>query len=446
MSSCVRLAGGLLPQVSDRRVNVRFVELRLPAAWLTATLLLAGCSIGGQPSSTGGTLTIWSSFTGDQGQGFPDIIAAWQQQNPGWTIQHRAVTNEQKYAAVRTGVAGANPPDVMEFSGYKDTQDFAKAGQIVDISDWYNTIKGNIALPDVASAACSYQGKWYCLPYAFQSGSSLFYNSDLLQAHGIAVPTTYDDFLGAGDKLKSAGVLPVSLGSKAGWPATQWHLNFLVQRCGADTINAANSLSGAKWTDPCFVQSAQDLANLAHRGFFGNTVASEDYPTMTSVWLAGKAGFIQTGSWLSETWTKSPPSFKAGAEAFPPVDGAQYTNQVIGGYIYDFAIPSRAKNRDMALNFLKFLASPAAAKVWAAAGNFASIKGINEQYEPASRQDLWKAINAAPKSIVFIDNTLPPAVAFDTYYNGATAVAAGTLSPQAWCSEMQQALVKAGGG
>src|SRR5688572_18336513 len=116
-------------------------------------------------------IDMWTEFTaGGEAAGIEELVTTWNAKNNGITINHRPIGNEEFFTVLRTALAGGEPPDLMQFEGYQQTRDFAAAGQLEDITDWWNTVKGNFDLAEAGEAACTFEGRVYCIPYTFLTG------------------------------------------------------------------------------------------------------------------------------------------------------------------------------------------------------------------------------------------------------------------------------------
>jgi len=431
---------------STRRARL----FRMAVAALVAVPLLASCGLakGGQANPDGAgdgggaptQVTVWHEFTaGSEAAGIKEINKGFTDQKK-FTVKQRPIANEQLFTVLRTGLAGSLPPDVVQYEGYQQTRDFAKAGQLTDLTDIWTANQDKFLLPESAKASCSYEGKIYCIPYTFATGSQIYYNADILKKQGIAPPTTYEEFLAAAEKLKGAGIAPIAIGAKDGWPAEHWWMLFLVQRCGVATVEKAEAKSGAKFTDPCFVQAAEDLASLSAKGYFSKGAASDDYGTALSVYRAGKAAFFQTGSWLAGGLVSEPTTFATEILPFPRMADDQHPGDIVGAVTHVFGIPSKAKNPDGARAYLDYLMSDPATTAWAKSGNLSLRSGAVEQNTPQALQPLWKSVLAADASLPWLENELPPGVGEDKIYNGTAALVAGRMQPKEFVQSVQTAL------
>lgn len=390
-------------------------------------------------------VSLWTEFTaGGEATGIEELVETWNANNPNITVVHRPIGNEEFFTVIRTGLAGGEPPDILQYEGYQQTRDFAAAGQLLDLTDWWNEHKERFALAEAGEYACTYEGRIYCIPYTFQTGWQIYYNPEILAEHNIQVPQTFEEFLAAAETLKAAGVTPIAIGSKDGWPGEHWWMAFTVQRCGVDKVyEAIRRENNSKFTDECFVQASADLQNLAQRGYFSAGAASDDYGTAQAVFLSGQAAFFQTGSWFASGWEQDPPPFEIGIMPFPRFEDTPFTGDVIGAITHVLAVPSGAANQGAALQVLDWFTTDEAARIWAKNGNMAMIQGAVDEAAPPVIQDMWEKVKAAETSLPWIENEMPPGVGEDKVYNGVVALIAGTMTPEQFTQSVEDGMAAA---
>ncbi len=400
--------------------------------------LTAPASSAAQPS---GEVALWTEFTtGGEASGIEELVETWNAMDNGITVTHRPIGNEEFFTVIRTALAGGEPPDLLQYEGYQQTRDFAAAGQLTDLTELWEANQDRFALSEAGARACTHEGKIYCIPYTYDTGWQIYYNPQILEANGIDVPQTYEEFLAALETLKSAGVIPISLGAIDGWPAEHWYMAFLVQRCGVATIYQAIEMSGASFTDECFVQAAADLQSLAEGGYLSAGATGDDYGTSQAVFLSGQAAFFQTGSWFASGWEQTRPTFDVGIMPFPRFSDAAFPDDVTGAVTHVFAVPTGAKNPEAAMEVLDWMASDEAAAIWARNGNMSLIEGAVEGNAPEVIQDLWATVGDASAALPWIENELPPGVGEDKVYSGSVALLTGDMTPEVFSQSIQDAL------
>lgn len=146
-----------------------------------------------------------------------------------------------------------------------------------------------------------------------------FYNKDLFDQAGItAVPTTWAEFLDTCQKLKDAGITPMTMDDAYATSLIGYHLGRLV---GEEKVREI--VTEGKWDDPAVAQMAKDFEDLASKGYFSELVGSNVWPAGQNSELAvGEAAMYLNGSWLpNEVKDIAGEEFNWGCFAYPAVDG-----------------------------------------------------------------------------------------------------------------------------
>ena len=424
--------------VNRERQRISLFLVGIIALLAPMLVLTAPTSSAAQPS---GDVSLWTEFTqGGEGAGIEELVETWNAKDNGITLTHRPIGNEEFFTVIRTALAGGEPPDLMQYEGYQQTRDFAAAGQLTDLTEWWEANQDRFTLSEAGERACTFEGKIYCMPYTYHTGWQIYYNAEILEANGIEVPQTWDEFVAAMDTLKAAGITPIALGAIDGWPAEHWWMAFLVQRCGVETVYQAIEQNGASFTDECFVQAAADLQSLAQGEYFSAGATGDDYPAAQAVFLSGQAAFFQTGSWWASGWEQTPPTFEVGVMPFPRFEDATFTEDVTGAVTHVFAIPTGAQNPEAAMEVLDWMATEEAATIWARNGNMSLISGAVEGNAPEVIQELWATVGDASAALPWIENELPPGVGEDKVYSGSVALLTGDMTPEEFAQSIQDAL------
>jgi raffinose/stachyose/melibiose transport system substrate-binding protein len=418
---------------------------------LAAASIAALTSCGLSRTGSSAPLSVWHEFSGQSSDAMTGAINGFNKKNPDMTFKGRAIANDQVNTVVRTGLSSKTPPTVLQYEGYQQTKDYAKAGQLLDITKWWNSHKQDFTYGDSQAVkdACEYNGKTYCIPWNVDTSEQLFYNPDLVQKYNLPMPKSIDDLKTVANKLKGTGVSAISLYAGDGWPAAHWWYLLSIQRCGVDKILAAAKQSGGTWDDPCFKQAAADLYGLGKAGVFPKGVGGQDYNAMLQLFMSGKTAFMNTGTWFNSTLEATPPKFKAGSIPFPQVDPSHPSSQILGGFTNVFGVTAKSGNTAAGLKFLDYLANPAngAGAAFAKNGLINVVKGADAQMNPRVKSS-FDTINAALQKpgnnvVAYFENLVPPSVGEDEMYNGSAALAAGTETPDQFISKLQTAAAKA---
>lgn len=147
---------------------------------------------------------------------------------------------------------------------------------------------------------------------------SFFYNKDLFDQAGIEKePTTWAEFLDVCQKLKDAGITPMTMDDAYATNMIGYHLARLV---GEEKVREI--VQNGEWDDPAVLQMAKDFEELASKGYFSEMVGSNVWPAGQNTELAlGTAAMYLNGSWLpNEVKELTGPDFKWGCFAYPELE------------------------------------------------------------------------------------------------------------------------------
>jgi multiple sugar transport system substrate-binding protein len=185
---------------------------RLGTAVVAAlALLLAGCSSedsssGGNASpealdaalEKGGTITYWSWTPSGEEQ-----AAAFEKAYPNVKVDFQNVgTGEDHYTALQNAIkAGSGGPDVAQIE-YRALAQFALQDSLVDLTGYgFEDLEDDYTASTWESVHTG--DGIYGLPQ--DSGPmAMFYNKEVFTSYGIQVPTTWDEYVAAAQKLHAA--------------------------------------------------------------------------------------------------------------------------------------------------------------------------------------------------------------------------------------------------
>jgi raffinose/stachyose/melibiose transport system substrate-binding protein len=346
-------------------------RLALLGVGLTALLTVAACSGSGDGSaaptpkgSASGTLNILVSSATGSDAGFKAVNKAFTAKYPSVKVNFSSVPNEnyaQAHASrltagsIDVGLAGPKElPSYVPASNEGDDARLADQGGYVDLTNEpfmkkYNpTVLGQIR----------YKGKNYTVPTGLSYYSGMFYNKKIFADNGIQVPTTWTELMKACETLKSKGIVPLGIAGKdsAGlnmlgvvqslYPTTQ-DKDDLAKGLYANTVK----LSEGKQLE--VLQKVQKLYSYAEPNFAG-----VPYATMTSDFVNGKFAMMSDGTWNTTTIQQAGGTkFDFGYFPLPASDNAA-DNKYLGGKVeLTLAIPSNAKNKAAALEYLDFFSN-----------------------------------------------------------------------------------------
>jgi len=363
-------------------------------------------------SNVSGTVTfdgVWTSSTGQKQ--FQDVINAFEKQYPKVHVNYKAVGNNLP-TVLSTAVAGGHPPDMADIAQPGTIQQFVNQGKLKPITYASSEIGKNFT-PGWQQLG-TFNGKLYALPFKAANKSLVWYNVPAFKQAGVSAPKTFSQLLSNAKTIKASGTPAYSIGGSEGWTLTDMFENIYLRTFGAAKYQQL-SQHKIKWTDPSVKTALTtmgkilgDTSNIA-----GGTNGALQYSFNQSVTNAfatpPKAAMVFEADFVGQVIadsTKAKPGTDFNTFVWPSITPGPNASAVeIAG---DMMVAFRDTPAIEA--FVKYLATPQAAEIWARQGGF----GTGNQNVPASiyPDAITKAAEApllTAKSVVFdMSDEQPP--------------------------------------
>jgi len=381
------------------------------AAVVVGGLALAACGggDGGGGSDDGSAaMTFWHNSTTGEGKAYwEDTVAAFEDANPGVTIEIQAIQNEDMDGKLQTALNSGDAPDIFMARGGGKLADVVEAGQVMDLTDAVSD-ETKAAVGDAAFSAMTVDGKVYGMPVSVLPGG-IYYSEDLFTEAGVtATPETVEDLEGVVGQLKAADVAPIALGAKDAWPAAHWYYFFALRECSQDAMNEA--ATNRSFDDPCWMKAGEDLQEFAGTEPFNDgfltTSAQQGAGSSAGLIANHQAAMELMGAWNPGVIASLTPDEKPLADLqwfpFPAVDGGQGEPGAMMGGVDGFSCSAQAPAA--CADFLNFIMSKESQEAYAQAFHTlpASKEAQGVVTEPAL-VSILEAYNEAPYVTVWLD-------------------------------------------
>ena len=201
---------------------------------------------------------------------------------------------ESAMTVLRARVTAGNAPTAVQGLGF-DIIDWAKQGSLANLNDVAAKEGWDDVIPAALQQFAKVDGKWVSAPVNVHSTNWVWANKAVLDANGIAVPTTWDEFVAALDKLKAAGITPVAHGGQAWQEATVFD-GVAMSVLGPDGYKAAfidldEATLGSDSMKEVFDRMGVIRANV------DENFSGRDWNLATAMVINGEAGFQMMGDW-----------------------------------------------------------------------------------------------------------------------------------------------------
>ncbi|HZQ81598.1 MAG TPA: extracellular solute-binding protein [Gaiellaceae bacterium] len=363
--------------------------------------------------SVSGTISFDGIWTASSGQkNFQDVIKGFNKLYPNVHVNYKPVGNNLP-TVLATAVAGGHPPDMADIAQPGTVQQFATEGKLKPISYANGVISKNFS-PGF-KALGTYNGKLYALVFKAANKSVVWYNVPAFKTAGVTPPKTFSQLLSDAKTIKASGTPAYSIGGADGWTLTDMFENIYLRTFGAAKYDAL-SQHKIKWTDPSVATALKTMAKIIGdtSNIYGGTSGALQYGFNDSVTNAfsspAKAAMVFEADFVGgviTSSTKAKPKTGFNTFTWPSITpGADAGAVEIAGDLF-----VTFKDNPAIEAFVKYLATPQAAEIWAKEGGY----GTGNKNVPASiyPDPITKATEApilSAKQVVFdMSDSQPPA-------------------------------------
>ncbi len=375
---------------------------------LCATALTVGLALstfGSAASAQSQTLTINTDRSGNgQKAALNKIAADFEAANPGVKVEINYSDVESYKTSIRNFLV-ASPPDIAFWFTGARMRAFTQRDLFEDLTGFYEEAGLKDPMKPFLDAVTD-DGKLYMLPTNFNIWG-MFYNKKVFADNGIEIPKTWDELMAASAKLKAAGVVPFSIGTRDLWANALW-FDFLTKRTAGLDFYMDLMNGKASYTDPKIVKVFEIWKDPIDKGYFLDNASSYGWQDAIPFLSQGRAAMYLLGPYVL---TSLPEDLRGnmGFFPFPKVDPAvpDYEQVSINGV----GIPKGAKNKDLAKKFLAFFAQPENINAFAKGGQVVPAR-TDVKIDPndfASVQ--MDVVNSSAGSSQFYDRDTDPEMA-----------------------------------
>lgn len=432
---------------------------KLLAAAMAAAMTIGACSVAGAFEVTVPegveltdeeiTLRFWDIWPEGQPMApiVQEFISMYEEAHPNIHIEETP-TQEVDYQTTKLRVAAADSSqgDIFFCWGGGYAQTYVDAGVVLPLGEYYEQYGIEDQLLQGATTYCTYGDEVYGLPLKQWAGV-LYCNKDIFDEYGLEIPATFDEMMECIKVFRENDVTPMVLGAKDGWHIGMIQNMLAVRTAGADYVNQA-LLGEATLDTPEIVRSAQLLVEMNEAGAFPDGTLGIASDEAEELFYSGLVPMFFGGSWAAQSMNLEDNDISEATvvvTAFPEVEGGlgdatQYSGGVIDFFMVNKATEHPAEAFDFAYGMTKYMSQ--------------------EAYILGDSLPCWKDIDTGDAEISptliqvqdLIQNSTGYVLAWDTFltgsaidahYNLLQGLISGTLSPEDFAAQMEEAKVTA---
>jgi ABC-type sugar transport system permease subunit/ABC-type glycerol-3-phosphate transport system substrate-binding protein len=323
----------------------------------------------------------------------------------------------------------------------------ARAGKIRDLTpylegpNWEGDARwGDSFLPGALNS-WRIDGGVYGVPLGYACWT-VFYNQAMFREHGWSEPRTWEEFFALCERIKEAGIAPVSLtGIYQNYPDAFLRSAYF-NLAGGDGWRALNEMAPGARTDSRYVRAAGVLQRITQnytlKGWEGATHTAAQLG-----FLEGRAAMVVSGSWMiQEMKGKIPAGFELGVMNFPVfADGLADASSVQSSadcfFLFATGDPERER---LTVDFLRFMTSRSRAESFVR-GNDApvAVRGVPlTAYSPQMRRTV-EMITAARDGFNMPQVMLQTPALRQALTDHRLALMTGRSTPEQFAQEVESA-------
>ncbi len=336
-------------------------------------------------------------------------------------------------------------PDIVYGGGYNLLDMALAKNSVVDLTPYLEKDAEWKAVFDQRTLDYnSRDGKVYSLP----DESSLigyFYNKELFQKAGITAPAkTWDEFFADCDKLKAAGITPLSMDTAdSGWITSLW-AGALVGTSGDTGNQFMDTMMPENYETPEFLAATKQIQRMLKDYTTPDAIGGK-YENGANNFLSGNTAMIANGVWMIGDFTDETKTVKGFGEkvgmAMYPGDGMY--NAPMLGYFVAGKDPARI---EAAVKVLKYFTSKDAQLLALnKISRVPSSPAVKPDTEVTKKYpllaDALTLSGVAKHQFNYLQATMYPNVN-DLFSQNLPSLAAGKMSPEEFCKALSEAAKK----
>lgn len=366
------------------RKNKLWRNVMVGAAVVALPISLAACGDGGgdQSGESGGgkteTFTIWH-YEADNtaaAQAWDVAIEIFQERHPELDVKFEMQSFEQLQKNAKIVLTGDDVPDVMEFNkGNSTAGQLAAQGLLRNLDDfaeeqgWADKLSPSIyATAQYDEQGLMGSGSWYGVPN-YGEFVMVYYNGDMFEENGIAIPKTYDDLIAAFDGFLEKGITPLAMAG-AEYPFQHLWYELVLSQGDRQLVEDYQFFANEVDFEGGAMLAGSELAqDWLEAGYMSSDIAGLTAEDMGLSFINGTYPVMYSGSWWFGRLNEEMDTDNWGVLPFP---GSSLHPGSSGNL---WVIPQNAKKADLAAEFIDITLSPEIQQLFAEKGGLPAVTG-----------------------------------------------------------------------
>ncbi|WP_235001541.1 extracellular solute-binding protein [Halobacillus sp. Marseille-P3879] len=417
--------------------------------FLTLGLFVAGCGdeeTGSGDSGDGETVKfmhLWpEGSSAEHNRIVKDIIADFEEENDGVTIDLEVLSNEQYKDKLQVLSTSDELPDVGMTWAAGFMEPYVEGGKFASLDD---IVEGDLedTFVEGTTEAYSVDGTTYGLPLELNT-ANVFYNKTIFDEYGLEEPETYEEFQEVIQTLAENGETPIALGNKDRWTGSLWYMYFADRIAGPGALTEAIEGDGS-FTSPELTQAAEEVQNLVDMDAFNSGFNGLSDEEAKSMFMNEQAAMYLIATWDLPNYTTNedvPQEFRdsVGYFDFPTVEGEGDMDSYVGGPGVGLFVSENSEVKEEAKDFASFFVEQWGEKSVTEAGVIPASKVDPESLDlPDMYVEVLNDLNNASNITLFADVQMSSDAA-DVHLDQIQALFGNEITPEDFAEAHEEAL------
>jgi raffinose/stachyose/melibiose transport system substrate-binding protein len=381
-------------------------------------------------------LRFFTNFDGARVKLWDPILEEFHKSHPDITVKMETVAGSGAAIypdVLRTSIAAGDPPDVFFMWGGEISGPFVDAGQIRELTPYYEQYGWKERFPEWTVERVTRSGGIYGVPYNARA-MGFWYRKDLFEQYGLSEPQSYEELEQICMTLAESGVHCASFGGKFGWHPMRLLDYFIETTCGPEVHDQLNALE-ASWGQPCVVEAYTRLREWVDKDWlvpsFLNISPSD---ARMPVYLGSAAMIIEGDNFeivaRGDGMTSENLDFFLGPTGHEP--------RRFHGYPEQWMIPTGSRNPDAAAAFIDWITQPEVQKNHTQAFSSTAVIGVEPDCSTWPMGCQWRQlISADAKTFPPTDQAFTKEL-MDSFFEIQDGIIAGRFTPEQGAAMMDE--------
>ena len=201
---------------------------------------------------------------------------------------------------LRSRAVSGNPPTAAQVKG-PQIQQWGDEGMLTNLDDVAEAANWDQLLPKVVADVMKYKGHYVAVPVNVHRINWMWCNPEVFKKAGAAIPTTWEQFEEAAQKIRKAGFIPVAFGGQAWQEATVFET--VVLGVGGSKFYKKTMVDAdpKALSSPTMVKCLSVLKNI--KKYTDKDAPGRDWNLATAMVIQGKAAMQFMGDWAKGEFT-----------------------------------------------------------------------------------------------------------------------------------------------